>query len=410
MLQILNPLDVTTGWRSSRRLRILQILPHYYPAVRYGGPIRSVHALARDLAARGHEVHVFTSSMDGEADLPIPVGAAMDLDGVKVRYFPVRWPRRLCRCPAMQKALRREVHTFDVVHMHSVFQWPTFAAARAAAASGVPYLSAPRGMLGHAVIQAKSAYIKSAWIRLIERRTLREAAGLHVTSDVEAREIGALGLPLPKVFCVPNSVTWPAEPRTIAQTPYVGLPKDYILFLSRIDPKKGLDRLIEAAQFFEQPVVIAGNEESGYGAHLRRRVAQLKLERQVHFIGAVADEHKWALYQNAGLFILPSKSENFGNVVAEAMAMGCPVITTPDVGLAELVQEYEAGVVCEATPATLAAAVRRLMRDSSLRAAMGQRARAAVIERLSPESVVRKMESVYFELADRRSSGLLATG
>ena len=76
-----------------RKLRILQVVPTYFPAVRYGGPIRSVHFLAKALAERGHEVHVFTTSVDGPHDLDVPLATPVNIDGVLVRYFPVRWVR-----------------------------------------------------------------------------------------------------------------------------------------------------------------------------------------------------------------------------------------------------------------------------------------------------------------------------
>src|SRR5271163_3211119 len=114
------------------KLRILQVVPTYLPAVRYGGPIRSVHALATSLVERGHEVHVFTTSVDGPNDLDVPTTKPVNLDGVQVRYFPVRFMRRLYWCPSLARALREEIHSFDVVHLHSVFLWPTAAAARIA--------------------------------------------------------------------------------------------------------------------------------------------------------------------------------------------------------------------------------------------------------------------------------------
>src|ERR1019366_4528647 len=169
MLQITDECAASArATRDGRKLRILQVVPTYFPAVRYGGPIRSVHFLGKALVERGHEVHVFTSSMDGPNDLDVPLAIPVNMDGVLVHYFPVSWARRLCWCPTMQSALKRETASFDLLHLHSVFQWPTWAAARAAHAPDVPYVVSPRGMLGQEVIRRKSQWVKSAWIRLIE--------------------------------------------------------------------------------------------------------------------------------------------------------------------------------------------------------------------------------------------------
>jgi glycosyltransferase involved in cell wall biosynthesis len=355
-----------------------------------------VHALARALSDRGNEVHVFTSSMDGPGDLVLPAQSPTLLDGVHVHYFPVPMLRRLCWCPSMATALKAMVRDFDVMHLHSVFQWPTYAAARIAAAAGVPYLLAPRGMLGNTVIRGKSRFVKSAWIRLIEQRTLEDAAGVHVTTELEAREVRALGLRLPPIYCIPNSVSWPARHLPLEDGPFCGIMKPYVLFLSRIDWKKGLDRLVEAWRWVpELTLVIAGNDEEGYWTMLKEMAAKIGVLDRIVFVGAVTDQHKWALYEHALLFVLPSYSENFGNVVAEAMAMGCPVVVTPEVGLADLVRQSGAGVVSDGTPRTLAEAIVSLAQDPARRSAMGASGRVAARRQLSADAAAERMEAVY---------------
>src|SRR5215831_11133178 len=126
-------------------MRILHVVPTYLPAVRYGGPIFAIHGLCQALAARSHEVEVFTTSVDGPGTSPVPIGIPVALDGVRVRYFPCPLLRRLYWAPALGRALQREIDTFDVVHLHSVFRWPTWAAACAARKAGAPYVLAPRG-------------------------------------------------------------------------------------------------------------------------------------------------------------------------------------------------------------------------------------------------------------------------
>ncbi len=95
-------------------MRLLHVVPTYLPAVRYGGPIQSVHGLCAALAARGHDVHVFTTNVDGPGDSAVPLGRPVDMDGVNVWYFPSRWLRRLYWSPPMARALKRDVGTFDL--------------------------------------------------------------------------------------------------------------------------------------------------------------------------------------------------------------------------------------------------------------------------------------------------------
>lgn len=379
--------------------RILQVVPAYYPAVRYGGPIRSVHGLATALVRRGHDVHVFTTNIDGPQNLDVPLDTAVNLDGVNVHYFGVPALRRLCWSPLMSARLRRTVARFDVVHLHSTFLFPTWAAARAARRAGVPYVLAPRGMLGAAVIRGKSRYAKTAWIDLIERRSLAESAAVHVTATIEADEIAALGLPLPQVLCVPNGIEVPPSHQPLSAGPYADMPQPYALFLSRIDWKKGLDRLITCWKWVrELPLVIAGNDESGYRATLEALAQRELVADRVRFIGPVRDEHKWALYENARLFVLPSYSENFGNVVAEAMAMACPVVVTRDVGLSPLVHDTGAGVVISGEPRELADTINSVSEDTARRETMGRAGKRAALEHLSWNAVAARMEDAYYSL------------
>ena len=258
-------------------MRILHVVPSYYPAVRYGGPIVSVHALCKALARRGHDVQVFTTNVDGRANSAVPVGVPVDMDGVKVWYFPVPLLRRLYWSPRMGQALRLQMPTFDIVHTHSVFLWPTWAAARAATRHGVPYVVAPRGMLVPDLIKRKSRLLKTAWIRLIERGNLEGAAAIHVTSRIEGDDLAGFGMRLPPVRIVPNGVDLiPADAEggneggagSAEVTALTAEPRT-LLFIGRINWKKGLDRLIPAmaqlpARLAETHLVIAGNDEEAY--------------------------------------------------------------------------------------------------------------------------------------------------
>jgi glycosyltransferase involved in cell wall biosynthesis len=385
------------------RLRLLQVIPSYYPAVRYGGPIRSVHALCAALVRRGHQVSVYTTNIDGEGNSDVPLATPVDMDGVLVHYFPIGAIRRLCRSPSLGRQLRSTVGNYDLVHLHSVFLWPTYSAARAAYRARVPYIVSPRGMLVRDVIRAKSRFAKSAWIELVERRSLSQAARVHVTAEIEEVEARALGLSLPETFCVPNGVSWPGRHSALVSGPYADIPRPYALFLSRVNRKKGLDRLISAWKWVPQlALIVAGNDDEGILPELKALAHSEGVADRVTFLGAVSDEHKWALYENAEMFILPSHSENFGNVVAEAMAMACPVVTTPDVGLAKLVREVGCGIITAGEPRILARAITELQKNELQRKRMGALGRQAAIERLSWAGVAAQMEAEYHRILARR--------
>jgi glycosyltransferase involved in cell wall biosynthesis len=277
-------------------------------------------------------------------------------------------------------------------------------AARAAQRARKPYLIAPRGMLFADLINLKSRWIKRAWIQLIERHNIANAAGVHVTTELEATGLRALGLKLPRVFCVPNGVQLPISHAPLSAGPFARLPRPYALFLSRINWKKGLDRLIRAwAMIPNMKLVIAGNDEENYMPKLKTLARQEGVADRVLFVGPVNDTEKWALYENAEVFILPSYSENFGNVVAEAMVMSCPVVVTSEVGLAEVVRSSGAGIVTSGEPKELAANISILLATSrSEREEMGRRGYRAAVEQLSWGAIALSMENMYLDaLRDR---------
>jgi glycosyltransferase involved in cell wall biosynthesis len=392
------------GKELQSRLRILHVVSAYYPAVRYGGPIRSVHGLAAALARQGHDVHVYTTNVDGDSLLDVPVDRPVLLDGVKVHYFPVPALKRLWWSPALERQLRDSIAGFDVVHIHAIFLLPMRAAARAAARAGIPYVVSPRGMLIRELIYRKSRWVKTAWINLVERTTLAAAAAVHVTADVEGREFRALGLPYRRIVCIPNGVEFPAEHTSLEHGPFATLPERFVLFLSRINWKKGLDRLITAWQWVpDLPLVIAGNDDENYRPRLEELAKSVGVADRVIFLGPVSDAHKWALYERAQLFVLPSYSEKFGNVVAEAMAMGCPTLVTPEVGIAPLLEATGAGKVVSGEPRELAATIARLLADPAARLEMGRRGAEAARSRLSWPGIAADAERLYREMLRQKA-------
>jgi glycosyltransferase involved in cell wall biosynthesis len=378
-------------------MRILHVVPSYLPATRYGGPIYSVHALCVALVERGHHVEVFTTNVDGPGVSDVPVSQAVYIDGVKVTYFEASIGRRIYRSSSMGAALTTRVSSFDVVHLHSVFLWPTSAAAAQARKCGVPYVLAPRGMLVRDLISSKSSLLKSVWIRLFERRNLANASAIHVTSKVEADEITALGLPMPHVAVMPNGVEVPDLSCNSELTDDAGsLPHPLILSLGRISWKKGLDSLIKAlAHVPDATLVIAGNDEENYTSVLHGIASQLQLTDRIKFIGPIYGDAKWRLIKHADVFVLPSKNENFGNAVLEAMACGVPVIVTPGVGLASIIEAANAGLVCSDDPPELGRNISMLLADRDRRRSMGDRGKALARANFTWDAIALQAEGCY---------------
>jgi glycosyltransferase involved in cell wall biosynthesis len=381
-------------------MRLLHVAASYLPATRYGGTIVSVHGLCRALATRGHEVHVFTTSVDGPVDSDVPHDQPVDRDGVNVWYFRSRHARRIYWSPPLGHALHAKVGEFDVVHTHAVYLWPMWRAARAAHQAGVPYVVSPRGMMEKGLIERQSPLLKAAWIGFIERRTFEEAAAIHVTSAREAEELRAFGFNLPPCVEVPNGVDFADTSGTVSPVVASAMAMGrYVLFLGRLHPKKGLDRLVAALQHApEVSLLIAGNDESGYREVIMQQATAAGVSSRVRLIGPAWGADKHALLHGAAAVALTSYSENFGNVVLEAMAAGTPVVVTPEVGLSTMVRESDAGMVTAGAPEAIASALRRLWQDPQAAAMMGRRGREIARQRYTWDAVAGQMSALYERL------------
>jgi glycosyltransferase involved in cell wall biosynthesis len=380
-------------------MRILHVVPSYLPAVRYGGPIFAVHGLCRALAARGHDLQVFTTNIDGPGVSSTPIGTPVDLDGIQIRYFPCPLVRRLYWAPALGRALGHEIAKLDVVHLHSVFLWPTWKAARAARGAGAPYVLSPRGMLVKDLIARRSRLAKSAWIRLIERSNIEHAAALHVTSQLEGTEIERFGWRLPPLAVIPNAIDEPLlENGTVASdVEAITSRQPLVLFLGRLSWKKGLDRLLRAFALTRAGILaVVGTDDENFAPQLLELAEDLQITDRVRILPrTVVGLEKERLFAAARLFVLPSYSENFGNTVLEAMRRGVPVVVTPEVGAAEIVQKSGAGLVVAGDPEALGSAIRLLTADLGLARSMGEAGRRHAGAHFTWDYVASQMEDLY---------------
>jgi glycosyltransferase involved in cell wall biosynthesis len=379
-------------------VRILHVVPSYLPAVRYGGPIYSVHHLCVALARQGHQVDVATTNVDGPGDSDVALGVRVDLDGVGVHYFASRRLRRLYYAPAMRTWLRARVGDYDVVHLHSVFLWPTLIAARTARRAGVPYVLAPRGMLIRELLRARSRWLKRAWIALFERRSIRQAAAIHLTSNIERDEFQALGFATNSTMAViPNGVDIPDPGADAAAGD-----DPYVLVLGRISWKKRIERAIEAvAAVPGLRLVVAGGDDEGLLDRLRQCAADHGVGARVEFAGHVEGARKLALLRGARALMMVSLTENYGNVVLEAMALGTPAIVVPQVGAADAVRAAAGGWVVDDRIEALSAQLQGLIAQPEAARAAGQRAADWVRNEAGWPAIAGRMSVLYAGLVAR---------
>lgn len=379
-------------------MKVLVYAPNYLPATRYGGPIRSSHGLAQALTVMGHEVHVFTTNVDGPGVLDVPIDQVVDIAGVKVRYYPIATPKRFYFAPRMKVAIEREVESFDIAHVNGMFLWPGPMVARSARAKRIPYIVSPRGMLSPEMIAGKSTLAKKVWIRLMERRNLQGAAAIHATSEEEADGIRRLSLELAPLKIVGNGVDMPAHPARadrIAKVWRGVAPGQRVAFLGRLDWTKGVDIAIAAT--LAQPsaaIVVAGHDQLGLASNL---VGGLSAEqvRRVTFAGEVLGEDKWALLEGADILLAPSIKESFGIAVAEALAVGTPVICSEGVGASTIIRALDGACVVARSVDAFSKALAEMLADPVRRAAFGRGARQTMARDYTWDAIARKMEAMY---------------
>jgi glycosyltransferase involved in cell wall biosynthesis len=328
------------------------------------------------------------------------------MDGVRIRYFSCPLFRRLRWAPALGRALQQEITNFDIVHLHSVFQWPTWAAARAARNVGVPYVLSPRGMLVKELIARRSRLAKTTWISLVERSNIDRAAIVHLTSHLEAAEIGRFGWQLSRVAVIPNGIDEPVScvGEVAADVQAIAAGQPLVLFLGRLSWVKGIDRLLHAFERTRTGILaIVGPDDENITPKLVKLAVELGIVDRVRIMPrSVIGREKEYLFSSARLFVLSSYSESFGNTVLEAMRRGVPVVVTPEVGLAQIVRESGGGLVVSGESGPLSEAISRLILDPALARSMGAAGQLRAMQ-YNWSVIATQMEAMYKRLLSRSS-------
>jgi glycosyltransferase involved in cell wall biosynthesis len=394
-------------------MKVLHVIPSFAPAWRYGGPIVAALGLTRELARQGHDVTVMTTNIDGPGVLDVPLDRPVSMDGVNVWYFPIQRPRWYYYSRPLARALRQQVEGFDIVHIHSIYLWPTTVASFWCRRHGVPYLVRLAGSLDPASLtksyEGRRASIaskakKRLYLNTLGRWDLGRANGLHFTSKAEMESSLALKL-RPPGYVLPLGVDLPEAGRGVGG---LRLRQDYpelrgkkiVLFLSRLDPKKGLDVLVPAmarlaSRRDDFALVVAGGGTTAYESKVASLISEHGLDDRTVFLGMVEGSDKWSVLSEADVYILPSYIENFGISVVEAMAAGLPVVISDQVNIHQEVSAGGAGLVTSLDPEDVANAMDRLLTDEALRATMGDAGRALARELYSWERAARNIAHEY---------------
>lgn len=362
-----------------------------------GGPSRSVQGLVAGLNAAGVETWLMTLN---QGDEPWVDGVTRfvnggDFEEVVQRVGP------------------------GIVHLHGIWSMALHRCAVVCRRLGIKYVIAPRGMLEPWSLQQK--WLKKQIARwLYQDHDLKCAAALHATAESEAEQFRKLGFKNP-IIVSPNGVNVPKEDKNFALQLQLKTQTNpnfrRVLFVSRMHPKKGVMELVEAwgrlvvslqssvisGWCCELVYTVSGELEKEYESKVKARVKELGLDGQFIFTGALNDDEKWEAYARADLFVLPTYSENFGIVVAEALWAGVPVITTKGTPWHEL-EENKCGWWIDVGVDPVVKALREsLVISRQSLSEMGERGRRLVEEKYTWDAVVKVTVKGYMEVLNGRA-------
>lgn len=387
-------------------MRVLQVVPGISPAS--GGPSVALTGLARTLVRHGVETTLLTTNADAGGRLDVPLNRPVVQDGVSYVFHHVpAIGRRWGYAPSIVASLRRTVAAHDVVHIHWLYGFVAIAAARAALAAGVPFVVQPAGSLDPHQF-SKNEAVKRTYLWTLGRPLLRRAAAFVFTSQQE-RDL-AVYHPSCPAWIVPVGLDSAAfrdlPPAGTFRRAFPAVRGPFLLFLARLDPKKGLDLLIRAfAQIArtraDLSLVVAGPDSGGYGGEMRRLAARLGIDDRVCFTGLLSHEMKLAAFTDAELFVLPSHAENFGAAITEALACGVPVVISNHVNIWREMAEAGVAIVVECSVDAVRAGLESALADGEFRRRVTASGPALVRERFTWDAIVPALVEQYASVARR---------
>ena len=324
-------------------MNILHIVPSLDPC--WGGPAKSVPALAAALKRIGHRAEIFTTDWPLAGRKPGTEERQELRDSVPIRIFPstpFRFDPRVPTSPLLMAALQDGVGQFDVVHFHVIWNPVVSFGMRLMRRQGLPYVVAPRGAMDP-VVFARNRWKKMPWAILWERANLERAACVHFTARAESEKAAQCGWSFRRVVISPNLINldeWrdlPERAELEARFPILR-GREVVLFAGRINWVKNLDLLIQAMALLRQErqeacLVCAGPDNEGYQRELEQLAARQGLAEHVIFAGMLQGRDLRAAYARADVFALVSKRENFGMAAGEALAAGLPLVISDGVDL-----------------------------------------------------------------------------
>lgn len=391
-------------------MKVLHITPGISP--RIGGTSFVALGLCKGLAAQGMDVTLYTT--DRYLDEPVCLDKPFKQDGFEIHFFKNFKNRKIQEyvyVPELARKLADSISGYDIVHIHGIWLYTDRIGSYYARKHNVPYIIRPRGSLEpHGL--SKNSLIKGAYNYVIQNRIMNNAAAIHCMSAGESNNTASLGFKAPTITIhsgvePPDEFTLAKDKGKARQKYPETVGKTVILFLARISPIKGMDRLCRAygeiaKAYPNVHLVIAGQDNEGYKKHVLQMLKKYNALNRVTFTGFVSGDDKLSTFIDADIYCLPSYQEAHAVSVKEAMACRLPVVITNTMNFPE-VAEKGAGFVCNGSPVELQNALVKLIENPSLRKEMGRNSRRLILEDYTWDYVAKKMVNHYEDILAQRN-------
>lgn len=389
-------------------------------------PIRTLHIVHRLDTRLGGAVHATLGVCKflARAGQPVEVAGTIgprdelsyldtDYSEFRTHRFERSFPKRYANSDEFCKWFPGVLPNYDLVELHTIFSAIIFRAAQICRKAGVPYLVRPHGSLDPFDLK-KHARLKALIGPRLVRPLLAGAAGAVLTAPLEAERLETYGAVIPRLVAPLPVILTDGAGDGLAFRRRHGIPENalVVLFMSRIDYKKGLDFLIPSIARLRRKhpllrFVIAGSGDSQFLQRVRGWVSSEGIEDITKEVGFISGLDKQNALDSADVFALPSMNENFGIVLIEAMHCGLPLLISDEVYIHKDIQGAGAGLVCRPEIGSVVAKLDELLGDGALRRRMGLAGRQLVAERYRPQAATDLLVATYREVLAKVRSGPL---
>ena len=388
-------------------MHILHVTLGFYPALAWGGPVKIVYQNGKELVRRGHQVTIFCTNLLDKKRKIEPGTFERQVDGMRIVYYDTWylpwWPGTLgpIWLPDLPSYILREIESFDIVHLNGYRSLMMLPVARAARRAGVPIVTQPHGTLSLGI---NSLLLKRIYDRAFGRVELNGISAFIALQEYERQLALAHGVPADRIEIIPNGIEacnpdGLPEPGSFRRHYGIAFDRPLILSLGRIEKIKGVDMLVEAFARLAIPeaqLAIVG-PDGGQALEVQNLVRQYGLSDRVIMPGLIYDAEKLAAFQDADLFVLPSRSDAYPTTVMEACSMGVPMVVTDRCGIAQQVRDRVAEVVPFDARA-FAGAMQSLLTNRERYERYRANSQSVFVDTFSIQAIVDRLEALYKRL------------